>query len=137
MSTEKDLWFYFAVLVAVVTTVAWAMWSAIDVGPSWVPWVLIFVSVLSLGSVGVRAWLRARGVVWTDDMKAAQRQRNREWPPTRLIGSLPLFAFCLGQIALINLENAGVFSDWMGLFLWFGLLLGCIWLWRFVQRIKV
>jgi hypothetical protein len=137
METENHYWFYAAVWVSVIAMFSWAFWVLTGIGGAWVPWIAGLIFVLAMGSVGVRAWLNAKGVVWTEEMKQAQIQHSREQFREQLRRSIPFFVFSLGMVILINLVQAGILPQWAGPVLVFALFLGWIWLWRLLNRSKI
>jgi hypothetical protein len=109
----------------------WALQAAINIGPEWVSWVAALVFVLAMGSVGFRAW-KAKDVVWTDDMKDAQRRHGMEtllkMPSVLLLG--------LSSLIPSSLVRAGVLPQPAAALLFFIMLVGSIWLWRVLVRRK-
>lgn len=128
MDTEQDLWFPLAVLISVI---AMFMWAAASIGNSdsgWVPWIAGVVIVAAGGSVAVRAWLRAKGVV-----PAVQSQESKlldvQRESIRSIWQVTHTALLLlGAVSLQLLVDKAWLPGWMAGVLTAVLLAGGIWI---------
>jgi hypothetical protein len=121
MEPEEDVWFWVAVAVAVVAMVAGAFTSVTGIGGEWVPWTAAIIFVGAIGSLGVRAWIRSRGIVWTEEMKEAQRRRAKQ----RARESISLLVWAGGMLVLRWLVDNRLLPQPVGaigflvLFAWF------------------
>src|SRR5438132_12140494 len=108
MDTEKDIWFWLAVFVSIVAALVWAFASITVVDSTCFAWGAVVVTALAGGGVAVRAGLKAKGVVWTEEQKEAQRRRA--WQ--QLWESLPLVFFLLGSMLLQRLVSNSILPGW-------------------------
>jgi hypothetical protein len=135
MDTERDFWHYLAVFVSVVAIFMWALSSTVNLGSGWVPWVAGAVIVVALGSIGVRAWFRAKDAVPTEqskEVKLRNIQRESIWLLWRTIHIGLLF---LGSAGLQKLVDIGWLPGWASAILSLVLLAGWIWVgWHFRRR---
>jgi hypothetical protein len=130
METKLDFWGWLAVMVSVVALTMWACASVLTPDSAGIAWCAGAVVVIAVGSVGVRAWLKARKVVWTPELREAQRRRavQQGWE------LVPLGLFVVGTRVLHWLVNAGVLPPWAGALLPLFIAAGCIWLWLVIRR---
>jgi hypothetical protein len=113
MEPEEDGWFWAAVVVLVAAMCAWAFSVVTGIGSTWLPWAAVIAFLLALASVGFRAWLRNKDLVWTEEMKEAQRRRS-----LRLVFDILWWSpITLGLWASTSLERAGIIPQWAGIVL--------------------
>ena len=137
MELKKDFWYWFAVAVSVIAMFAWALTTAIPIGDSWIPWAAIGVILLALGSVSLRAWIRARKIAWTEELKDEQRRRAQQQSRKILLELIPSLVLSLGTLASLSLARANVLPQWVDALLFFSTLALWIWLRRWVRRISI
>lgn len=130
MEQKLDLWSGCAVFVSAIAIVVWAGATTLMIGDTWVPWAAAGVVILAIGSAVVRAWVKAKDVVWTEELRAGQRRRAYRM----LRELLPIFLLSLGLIVLNRVSSAGVLPPWVVTILVIGLLVGWFWLRRVVRR---
>jgi hypothetical protein len=108
MEPEEDGWFWAAVVVLVAAMCAWAFSLVTGIGSTWLPWAAVIAFLLALASVGFRAWLRNKDVVWTEEMKEAQR--HRAW--RQLLEIIWLSPIPVGFWSSKGLVEAGILPAW-------------------------
>jgi drug/metabolite transporter (DMT)-like permease len=94
MEQKLDLWSGCAVFVSAIAIVVWAGATTLMIGDTWVPWAAAGVVILAIGSAVIRAWVKAKDVVWTEELRAGQRRRAYRM----LRELLPIFLLSLGQL---------------------------------------
>ncbi len=94
MDDRLDLWSGCAVFVSVVAIFVWLVSTTLETGDTWVPWAAAGVIILAMGSVGVRAWVKAKDVVWTGELRAGQRRRAYQM----IRETIPIFLLALGLL---------------------------------------
>ena len=138
MEPDKDVWYWLAIVVSVIAMFVWALTTAVPIGDAWVPWAAIGVIVLAIGSVGVRAGLKARSVVksivWTPELKADYRRGAMQRSRRQLLEMIPPSVFVLGNFIVLNLRRADVISSWLGTLLFLALIVAWIWLRRIIRQ---
>ena len=117
MEPEKDLWYWLAVIVAIIAMFAWAVMIALNVGGPFGPWLAIGIMVFAAGSVGVRAWLRARKIVWTQELREEYRQQAKQRSRQQVLELIPTLASSLILLILLGLVSAKLLPSWVGLLL--------------------
>jgi hypothetical protein len=135
MDTEQDLWFPLAVLVAVIAVFMWAASSVSHSDSGWVPWLAGAVIVVAIGSVAVRAWLSAKGVIPTQQSQD-KKQLAIQLESVRSVWQVTHTALLLsGAVGLQLLVQNGWIPGWVAAVLTLVLLAVWIWLgWRFRRR---
>src|SRR5438105_14632361 len=128
METVKDFWYWLAMLVSVVSMLVWVLSSTLNVGDAYLRWGAAAVVVLAMGSVAVRAALKVRRVVWSEELKDAQRRRLRHQVREVTWETLPLGLVLLGMLVLQKLVGDAVLPQCAGAILLLGLLAGWTWL---------
>ena len=130
MDDRLDLWSGCAVFVSVVAIFVWLVSTTLETGDTWVPWAAAGVIILAMGSVGVREGVKAKDVVWTEELRAGQRRRAYQM----IRETIPIFLLALGLIVLNRVSSAGVLPQWVIAILTIGLLVGWSWRTRVVRR---
>jgi len=137
MYRERDPLYNVAIWVSGVAILLCALSIVTGIGGPSLPWIAGLVFVIAFGSVIVRARLKARSLVWTDEMREAQRQRARQEARNNLLRLIPTGVLMLGLLIVTSLVDSAGLPRWMGSIAMVALLALNIWLWRVVNRIKV
>lgn len=127
METKQDFWFWLAVVASVAALFLWALADTLKIGGPWVLLSAIVVVALALGSVAVREGLRNKCVIWTEEMKIAQKHRARQLVRESILSSI--FGVCM--LSLMGLVRANILPQWAGAVLFLMLLVG----WRWAKSI--
>lgn len=130
MQNEEDFWFWLAVMVSVVAAFVWALSSVIDVEGERVPWIAATIIALALLSVSIRAGLRARDIVWTPELKEAQKRRAKQQISEIGLGLL----FLIIMLGLSKLGREDIIPQWAVAVLLTINIAGWIWLGRRLHR---
>ena len=127
MDTEQDFWFPVAVLVSAIAVFMWAASSIGNSDSGWFPWVASVVIVVAMGSVAVRAWLKSKGVVPTEQSQDTKRLDVRRESIRSFWQLTHMALFLTGVVGLMALEDHGWLPGWLTGALIAVLLAGWIW----------
>ena len=138
MEPDKDVWYWLAIIVSVIALFVWALTTVVPIADAWVPWAAIGVTVLAIGSIGVRVWLKSRSfvrsIVWTPELKAEYRRGAIRRSRRQLLEMIPPFVFSSGNLAVLNLARADMIPSWLGTLLFLALIVAWMWLRRIIRQ---
>ncbi|MEA2574692.1 MAG: hypothetical protein QOH93_1990 [Chloroflexia bacterium] len=133
METDRDIWFYFAVLVSAVALFVWAFWAVTDLGGAWIPWAVMVLLALASGSLALHVKTATRATAWTPELRQAEIQLGK-----RLAREVPRnLLFVLGTVVIVRLAHYDLLPEWAGAVLLLALLAAWVFLKQSLRRSRV